>query len=48
MNTIDRISGHLPKHAARGIFTGIATLASASPLLATQSLWSSVGAPPGV
>jgi hypothetical protein len=48
MKTIERISGSLSKHAASGLFTGIAALATASPLLATQSLWSSVGAPPGV
>lgn len=48
MNTIETITGNISKHTARALFVGIASLATASPLPAIQSLWSSVGAPPGV
>lgn len=48
MNTIEAITGSISKRAGRGLFIGIASLATASPLPAIQSLWSSVGGPPGV
>lgn len=48
MHTIETITGTISKHMARGLFVGIASLATASPLPAIQSLWSGVGAPPGV